>query len=189
MTTGRNLYKKYERIINIAISIDSILPKSINKMLYNSFKCIEMSWGVWIRYILLKNIINKMGKSVYIGPHVTIKNPENLSIGDNVSIHCYTYIDASGKITIGNNVSIAHNCSLISFEHTYNEPTLPIKYNPCKHSPIQIEDDAWLGCGVRILAGVTIYNRSICAAGCVVTKSFTNNVILGGIPAKIIKTI
>ena len=148
-----------------------------------------MPWGAWIRYILLKNLAQKLGESVYIGPYVTIKCPENLSIGDNVSIHCFTYIDASGKVTIGKNVSIAHNCSLISFEHTYDEPSLPIKDNPCRHEPICIKDDVWLGCGVRILAGVTIYNRSICAAGCVVTKSFTNNVILGGIPAKIIKTI
>lgn len=189
MSSGRNLYDRYEKLLNFLVFIVRLLPKGVTKTLFELFRNTNFKFGVIVRYILLKGIAKSVGKCVYIGPYVIIKNYDKLSLGDNVSIHSFSYLDASGEIVIGNNVSIAHNCSMISFDHTYEKEDLPIKYNPTISSEINIEDDVWLGCGVRVLSGVTIYKRTICAAGCVVTKSFCNNVILGGVPAKIIKRI
>jgi acetyltransferase-like isoleucine patch superfamily enzyme len=106
-----------------------------------------------------------------------------------VSIHPNCYIDATGQISIGNNVSIAHNTSILSAEHTWGDSGLPIKYNKVELKPVSIENDVWIGCGCRILAGVTISHRVIIAARAVVNCNCKSNTIHGVVPAKLIKKI
>ena len=52
-----------------------------------------------------------------------------------------------------------------------------------------IGNNVWLGSNVKVLKGVSIGDNSIISAGSVVTKSVPENVIAGGIPAKVIKDI
>ena len=54
---------------------------------------------------------------------------------------------------------------------------------------ILIKRNAWIGAGATVLPGVTIGENSIIAAGAVVTKNVADNIIAGGIPAKVIKSI
>jgi acetyltransferase-like isoleucine patch superfamily enzyme len=105
-------------------------------------------------------------------------------LGNNVNIHRFCYLDARGGIDIGDDVSIAHGCSLVAFDHSWDDRSKPIKYNPLVAAPIEIGSDVWLGCGVRVLSGVSIGKRSIIAAGAVVTKGFYEAGIFGGVPAK-----
>ena len=141
-------------------------------------------FGLLLRYSILKNIVASCGDNVYIGQNVEIRNPHLLNIGDNVSIHRGCYIDAIGGIDIGSNVSIAHQTSLVSFNHTWENPDIPIKYNEISKGKIIIEDDVWIGCGCRILANVTIKSRSIIAAGAVVTSDVPSKCIVGGSPQR-----
>ena len=114
---------------------------------------------------------------------------EKLTVGSNVSIHDNCYIDAGGVINIGSEVSIAHNSTLLSGTHTFEDYSLPIKYNPITISGLTIKDDVWVGCGVRVLGGITIASRVVIAAGAVVNKSLDAKTLYGGIPAKKIKSI
>ena len=70
-----------------------------------------------------------------------------------MSIHSFSYIDAYGKIDIGNNVSIANHTTLISSDHTWQDNDKPIKYNQVTPKKIIIEDDIWIAAGVRVLGG------------------------------------
>ena len=67
-----------------------------------------------IRLFLYKIVLKKIGKNCMIGPSVTIKYPENLSLGNRVSIHRGTYINAISGVSIGNNCGISNNCTLRS---------------------------------------------------------------------------
>ncbi|WP_237762934.1 acyltransferase [Paenibacillus sp. A3] len=145
--------------------------------------------GLATRYCLLKRLIPKCGDNVFVGRSVEIKHWEKLSIGSNVSIHKQCYLDAGGGITIDNDVSVAHQTSMISFEHTWDDASLPIRDNPVKYAPITIQSDVWVGCGCRILAGVDIGSRAVVAAGAVVTKPVPPHTVVGGVPAKPIKSI
>lgn len=142
--------------------------------------------GILIRYILLKTVAKSCGDNVSVHPNVFLKSPQNLEIGDNVSIHPMCYIDATGGIQIGNNVSIAHAVTVLSTNHTWGDRGIPIKYNTERLDKTFIQDDIWIGCGSRILAGVTVCNRSIIAAGAVVTGEVHGDTIVGGVPAEII---
>jgi acetyltransferase-like isoleucine patch superfamily enzyme len=107
-----------------------------------------------------------------------------LRIGQFVSIHRWCYIDAVGDITIGNDVSIAHSSSILSFDHTWADASRPIRDNPIRLAPVNIANDVWIGCGVRILAGVSIGQRCIVAAGAVVVNDVPNGTVAGGVPAR-----
>lgn len=167
----------------------SVLPNIILKPLWYITNASENKFSLFVRYILISKNCKYIGYNVFIGKYVTLKNVENLSIGNNVSIHAYNYIDAYGGIEIGNDVSIANHTSIISFDHTWSDLKKPIKYNPVKIKPITIKDDVWISSGVRILGDTTIDSRTIIAAGSVVTKSTSKNGIYAGVPNKLIKEI
>ncbi|MGP5415878.1 acyltransferase [Psychrobacter faecalis] len=71
--------------------------------------------------------------------------------------------------------------SILSFEHTWDDSDILIKYNLIKSSQVKICDDVWIGCGVRVLSGVKLKSRSIVAAGAFLTKGVNNNVIIATI--------
>ena len=64
-----------------------------------------------------------------------------------------------------------------------------IKEQGVSRKGVQIHDDCWIGAGATILDGVVLKTRTVVAAGSVVTKSFESNSIIGGIPAKTLKSI
>ncbi|MGE0278750.1 MAG: DapH/DapD/GlmU-related protein [Nitrospiraceae bacterium] len=142
-----------------------------------------------MRYVVAATLAKRISDNVLFGKYVAVLGWEELELGQNVSIHRNAYIDATGGIVIGDNVSIAHDVSLISFEHGYEDLGQPIKYNRLKLRPILIEEDVWIGCGARILSGVTIGRRSIVGAGAVVVSDIPSGSVVGGVPAKVLKKI
>lgn len=79
--------------------------------------------------------------------------------------------------------------SILSTEHRYDDPTVPIHQQPTTSKKVIIGNNVWIGANVTILAGTTIPDGCIIAAGAVVTKQFTEqNGIYAGCPAKLIKS-
>jgi len=119
-------------------------------------------------------------------PHtgLIINYPQNVEIGDRVSINRNTIISAKEKVKIGNDVLIGPNVLINSGNHNFNRRDIPINKQGHTLAPIIIHDDVWIGGGVIILAGVTIGQGAVIAAGAVVTKDVEPYTIVGGIPAK-----
>lgn len=189
MTTGRERLNKINGVIRIMVFINSLIPSFINRKLFVITRNISGNLGLLFRYVLLKNLCKKCGDNIAIYEGVYLKSIKNITIGSNVSIHSMCYIDATGGLSIGNDVSIAHASTIMTTSHTWDNPQLPIKYNQAKSSAVFIENDVWIASGCRVLAGVTINSKTIVAAGAVVTKNIPANTIVGGVPAKIIKSI
>lgn len=187
--TGRDKFRKFNGIIRFLSALFSVLPRFILLFLFSFFRNMNGKSGLLIRYLLIRNLAQSCGDNVSIQPNVFLFNIHLLKFGNNVSIHPMCYIDGAGGIEIGNNVSIAHSSSILSTNHTWNDVTVPIKYNKETFSKVTIENDVWIGCGCRILAGVTLHQRSVIAAGAVVTSTVESNSVYGGIPAKLIKKI
>lgn len=182
-------FAKYEALIFAFVLFFKVLPGFFAKFSWWMFAGSESKLAILIRYAFLKKYCRSVGDNVFIGKYVVLKGCDNLTIGSNVSIHAFSYIDADGGVEIGDNVSIAHACSVVSFNHTWSNPELPIKYNPTCRCAIKISDDVWIGCGVRVLAGSLIRQRVVVAAGAVVCNELASEALYGGIPAKFIKTI
>lgn len=110
---------------------------------------------------------------------------KHTKIGKNVFINFDCVFLDLGGITIEDGVLIAPKVSLLSEGH----PISPEDRHSLLPKPILIKRNAWIGAGATILSGVTIGENSIVAAGSVVSKDVPNNVIVGGTPATIIKSI
>lgn len=110
---------------------------------------------------------------------------KHIQLGKNVFInHGCSFLDLGG-ITIEDDVLIGPKVNLI----TENHPTDPSQRKSLLLDAILIKRNAWIGAGATILPGVTIGENAIIAAGAVVTKNVAANTIVGGIPAKLIKSI
>ena len=106
-------------------------------------------------------------------------------IGKNVFInHACSFLDMGG-ITLEDHVLLGPKVNLI----TENHPVDPANRRALICKPIVIKRNAWIGAAATILPGVTIGENSIVAAGAVVSKDVPSNTVVGGVPAKIIKTI
>lgn len=162
------------------------MPRGLVLMLYRIASHLTGVTGIGLRWIIAKRLAQQLGDNVFIGPRIEIRGWETLVIGSNVSIHNASFIDARGGLTIGNDVSIAHHCSIVTFDHGWADTTKPIRDNPVRYEPVAISNDVWIGGGARILAGATIGTRTIVAAGAVVTRSIPEYSIAGGVPAKVI---
>ena len=110
-----------------------------------------------------KNI--KLGKGVFINEGCCFQDQGGIEIGDNA--------------LIGQQVVIA----------TLNHDLAPDKRANMIPAPVKIGKNVWIGAHATILAGVTIGDNAVVAAGAVVTKDVPANSVVGGVPAKIIKTI
>lgn len=110
---------------------------------------------------------------------------KNITVGKNVFINSGCHFQDQGGITIGDGVLIGHNVVLATLNHDFS----PKKRSTLHPAPIVIGENVWIGSNATIVPGVTIGNGSIIAAGAVVTKNVPENVVAGGVPAKIIKIL
>lgn len=110
---------------------------------------------------------------------------KNITLGKNVFINSGCRFQDQGGITIGDGVLVGHNVVLATLNHDID----PGKRSTMHPAPIVIGNNVWLGANVTVIPGVTIGDGAIIAAGAVVTKDVPANVVVGGVPARIIKKI
>ena len=140
-----------------------------------------------LRSQLLKETFGRTGKKIYMEPVINFDYGYNIFVGENfyANFNC-TFLDVS-TIEIGDNCMFAPNVQLYTATH----PLHPVKRNSGLEyaKPIKIGDNVWLGGGVIVTPGVTLGDNVVVGAGSVVTKSFPDNVVIAGNPARIIKTV
>ena len=127
-----------------------------------------------------------VGKDVNWGKSLTIASDFRIGdysgVGDDAKIH-------SG-VTIGNDVMIGKNLKIFTFNHKIDRVDIPMRLQgSTKVSPLVIEDDIWIGDNVIITPGCCrIGKGSVLAAGSVVTKDVPPYSVVGGNPARVIRT-
>lgn len=131
-----------------------------------------------------------VGRFATIRPTNVLVNEagEGLKLGDNSNIGPYSFIGCSGYIELGHNVMMGPRVSLLAENHNFEQTNIPMKDQGVTRGTIVIEDDCWLGANCSVLSNVRIGRGSIVATGAVVTKDVPPYSIVGGVPAKIIKS-
>lgn len=110
---------------------------------------------------------------------------KNITIGRNVFINSDCKFQDQGGIVIEEGALIGHGVVLATLNHEID----PEKRQQIHPAPIHIGKRVWIGANSTITQGVTIGDNSIVAAGSVVNKDVPPNTIVGGVPAKHIRTI
>ena len=98
-------------------------------------------------------------------------------------------IRGQGGVTIGDRVYTSPLVQVIAVNHVFDDPDVPFIHQGITAQGIVIEDDAWIGSGAVITDGVRVGKGAVVAAGAVVTQAVPPHTIVGGVPARIIKTI
>ncbi len=111
---------------------------------------------------------------------------ENIRVGRNVFINQNCTMYDLGGIDIGDDVLIGPNVSLITSGHPI-EPSR--RREGVTARPIVIGANVWIAAGVTIIGGVTVGENSVVAAGSVVTRDVPPNTLVGGNPARVIRSI
>jgi glycosyltransferase involved in cell wall biosynthesis/acetyltransferase-like isoleucine patch superfamily enzyme len=127
---------------------------------------------------LLRLFGASIGRGVVIKPHVRIKYPWQLSIGDHSWIGEEAWIDNLAPVRIENDVCISQGVYLCTGSHDHERVTFDLIVKP-----IVIEAEAWVATRAVVLQGVTVGRGAVVAAGSVVTTDVSFAAIVGGIPA------
>jgi acetyltransferase-like isoleucine patch superfamily enzyme len=112
---------------------------------------------------------------------------DNLTVGKNCYFNFNVFLDTTGNITIGDNVTFGHNIKLLTSSHKTDHPEF--RAGELYTLPVVIGDGCWLSADVTILPGVTVGKGVVIAAGAVVNKDVPDNVLVGGVPARVIKSL
>lgn len=111
-----------------------------------------------------------------------------LRIGDGTHIGDYTLIDVCDDVILGPEVALGPFCILYTHDHDHTRAAGAVWKGPLKKAPITIGHGAWVGARVTLLPGVSIGERAVVAAGAVVTQDVPVGAVVGGVPARILKT-
>ena len=110
---------------------------------------------------------------------------KNITVGEGVFINACCHFQDHGGVIIGDGCQIGHNVVFATLNHGLAQEDRQTTYP----APIVLGKDVWIGSNATILQGVTIGDNAVVGAGAVVTKDVEANTIVGGVPARFIKSI
>lgn len=186
----------------------ALLGEEIRDWIDAGFRRLPGRAGSKARVFWLRRRLKALGASPVLGEDVEIMGGGNISIGarfailrngilrahaggglrigDDVSLNTGVFIDAAGGgcIEIGDGALIGPNVIMRASNHSFDDPSRPMREQG--HSPgrIVLKEDVWLGAGAVVVPGVTIGEHAIVGAGAVVTRDVEPWTIVGGVPAK-----
>ena len=151
--------------------------------------CAEMNTGYHseeeVRHYLREITQSEVDDTVRVFPPFNINYGRSTRFGRDCFVNFGCTFLAIGGITVEDGAFIGPHCVLATEYH----PEDPARRHSLLTRPIVIGRNAWLGADVKVLAGVTIGENAIVAAGSVVTRDVPAGMVVAGSPARVIRPI
>lgn len=145
---------------------------------------------VVLRTLFYSFILNLSFKKLRVYGPITILHPKMIKLKGRVRLNHYVYINARYGLNCGSNLTLSTGSKIITTNIDWLKFISTDNVDYHKGGPIILGDNVWLGANSMVLPNVKLGNNIVVASGSVVTKSFPeNNLVLAGVPAKIIKHI
>jgi maltose O-acetyltransferase len=126
----------------------------------------------------------KCGAAVILQKPIFYGNPKNITIGNHSAILRGVFLDAYDKITIGNNVAVAFQVTIITSSHEI--ASAENRVGKLVGKPVVIEDGAWIAARVTIGPGTKVGAGSLVVPGTTLMRSVPPNSVVAGVPGKVI---
>ncbi len=137
-----------------------------------------------IRGMLMSLCVGRCGRNFTAGRDVTILAANRLNLGENVYLAKGTWINAIGGVRIEDDVIFGPYVVVASSTHGFKDGSA--RFGGTHPAPIRIGRGSWLAAHAVVTAGVTIGRGNLIAANAVITKDTPDNVMVGGVPGKVI---
>ncbi len=165
------------------------LQDKYGRLLYYSFCIRELpgTFGEHVRLNVYGKYFEHCGENVTIYQGVRFRGIHKLSVGNNVHIGVDNFIQASGKVILGNNVLLGPGVKIWSVNHKTENLDKPIIDQGYEYKSVTIGDGVWLGANVFIMPGVELPEGCIVSAGSVVgLKKYPPFALLAGNPCRVV---
>jgi len=143
--------------------------------------CTAMPLAIPLRRMIAGKLFKKCGKNFICEEGCRFNFGHNIEVGDNVMWNRGSYLDSKGGISFGDWSAAAENVTI--FTHSHHEDNHAMR----SYAPVKIGAFAKLYAHSTILPGVTIGEQAIVAANAMVNKDVPANMLVGGVPAKVIR--
>jgi len=164
-----------------------------NRSLISFGKGVTLGRSVVIDGLSVEGV--KIGNGANIGPYTIIEATGSITdlgkgirIGSNSGIGGFSFIGGAGGVEIGKDVIMGQWVSFHPENHNYDRQDIPIRLQGVNRKGIVIGDNCWVGAKVTFLDGAHVGSGCVIAAGSVVRGKIPDNVIVAGVPARIIKS-
>lgn len=136
---------------------------------------------------IIRQLFGKTGKQFCVTAPFWCDYGCNIEIGENFYTNHNCIILDGAKVTFGDNVFIAPNCTFSTAGHPLDveQRNLGLEYA----YPITVGDNVWIGASVTVLPGVTIGSNSVIGAGSLVNRDIPEGVIAVGNPCRVLRKI
>lgn len=129
----------------------------------------------------------RLGDKVTLNRYAYLQGGDGgVRLGDRVEVNNFSIINGTGGVDIGDDTLIGPGVRIISYQHRYAAHAT-IRSQPVDARPIRIGRDVWIGANAVILAGVSIGDGAVVAAGAVVREDVTPGTVVAGVPARVKK--
>ena len=135
-----------------------------------------------LKVSILRFFSARIGKGVIIKPHVNIKYPWRLKVGDHCWIGENSWIDNLGNVSIGKDVCLSQGAMLLCGNHNYKKYSFDLIV-----ADIKLEDGVWIGAKALVGPGVTCHSHAVLTVNSVATSDLEAFGIYQGNPAVKIK--
>lgn len=133
----------------------------------------------------------RVGRSTLLDGALELSGPPGslarLSIGEECYFNCYIFLDLNAPVTIADRVTIGHHVTVVTAGHEIGEHGY--RCGAHRLQPVRIGEGSWIGAGAMLLPGVTIGAGAVVAAGAVVVSDVAPDTLVGGVPARLIRTL
>jgi acetyltransferase-like isoleucine patch superfamily enzyme len=164
----------------------SKLKLAISSFLYSFILFLPDEFSKYrVRYYNSKGC--KIHRRSTISPNVRIRGKFEMGEGSSISQNCSISGENAG-VFIGKNVMIAANVVIVAFNHGIENIEIPMSKQVNKVAAVIIEDNVWIASNCTIGKGVKIGTGSVIGANSFVNKDVPAYCIVGGVPAKLIKS-
>ena len=168
------LYLRYDWPLHFVLLLTNWLPDNVKFLR--------------LRGRLCKPFFGSCGHTINIGRNIAFHNPSLIHLGNFVHISYGCVLMATDHIWIEDEVMFGPYCVLVSGNHSLINHSF--RFGPSKLFPICIKKGAWIGAHVTVTAGAEIGVGCLVAAGAVVpNQKFADHTLLGGVPARAIKSL